>query len=170
MCSFFYPLINMKHSIFYEYFSKLLNVSNKAAASVDNSKLFAGIMMILLNVGSKFINIQFSRSTEEYLKMNLSKQILVFAMAWLGTREIYSSLMLTAAFIILSEYLFNEESEYCIVPKHMRVLNKLIDANDDGVVSETEMNDAIAILEKAKKQKRLRQQKDTLMSFQDIIY
>jgi hypothetical protein len=160
----------MKHSIFYEYFSKLLSVSNKAAASVDNSKLFAGIMMILLNVGSKFINIQFSRSTEEYLKMNLSKQILVFAMAWLGTREIYSSLMLTAAFIIFSDYLFNEESEYCVVPKHMRVLNKLIDVNEDGVVSETEMNDAIAILEKAKKQKRLRQQKESLLSFQDIIY
>ena len=126
--------------------------------------------MILLNVGSKFINIQFSKSTEEYLKMNLSKQILVFAMAWLGTREIYSSLMLTISFIVLSEYLFNEESEYCIVPKHMRVLNKLIDTNDDGVVSETEMNDAIAILEKAKKQKRLRQQKDSLLLFQDIIY
>lgn len=168
--SFFCPLINMKHSIFYEYFSKFLHFSNKAASSVDNSKLFAGIMMILLNVGSKFINIQFSKSTEEYLKMNLSKQILVFAMAWLGTREIYSSLMLTISFIVLSEYLFNEESEYCIVPKHMRVLNKLIDTNDDGVVSETEMNDAIAILEKAKKQKRLRQQKDSLLLFQDIIY
>ena len=160
----------MKHSIFYEYFSKLLQLSNKAAASVDNSKLFAGIMMILLNVGSKFINIQFSRSTEEYLKMNLSKQILVFAMAWLGTREIYSSLMLTAAFIILSEHLFNEDSEYCIVPKNMRVLNKLIDKDGDGVVSETEMNDAIAVLEKAKKQKRLRQQKDSLFLFQDMIY
>ena len=33
--------------------------------------------MILLNVGSKFIAIQFSRSTEEYLKLNVSKQLLV---------------------------------------------------------------------------------------------
>jgi hypothetical protein len=91
-------------------------------------------------------------------------------MAWLGTREIYSSLMLTISFVVLSEYLFNEDSEYCVVPKHMRVLNKLIDANDDGVVSETEMNEAIAVLEKAKKQKRLRQQKESLFLFQDIIY
>ena len=37
---------------------------------LNSSKFFAGIMMILLNIGSKFISVQFSRSTEEYLKMN----------------------------------------------------------------------------------------------------
>jgi hypothetical protein len=65
---------------------------------LNNSKFFAGVVMILLNVGSKFIAIQFSRSTEEYLKMNITKQILVFAMAWMGTRDIYTGLILTAVF------------------------------------------------------------------------
>ena len=41
---------------------------------LNNSKFFAGIVMILLNIGSKFISIQFSKSTEEYLKMNVTKQ------------------------------------------------------------------------------------------------
>ena len=58
---------------------------------LNNSKFFAGVVMILLNVGSKFISIQFSKSTEEYLKMNVTKQLLVFAMAWMGTRDIYTS-------------------------------------------------------------------------------
>ena len=71
-----------KHSIFYRYLGNVFESLNKMAAKVDNSKLFAGIMMILLNVGSKFIPIQFSPSTEAYMKMNLGKQILVFAMAW----------------------------------------------------------------------------------------
>lgn len=133
---------------------------------LDNSKLFAGIVMILLNVGSKFITIQFSRSTEEYLKMSLSKQILVFAMAWMGTREIYPSLMLTAAFAILSEHLFNEESEYCVVPHHLRVLEKIVDTNGDGVVSETEINNAISILEKARKDKQRKQQRESFELFQ----
>ena len=60
---------------------------------LNNSKFFAGLVMILLNIGSKFIVIQFSRSTEEYLKMSITKQILVFAMAWMGTRDIYTSLI-----------------------------------------------------------------------------
>ena len=38
---------------------------------LNNSKFFAGIVMILLNIGSKFISVQFSKSTEEYLKMNI---------------------------------------------------------------------------------------------------
>jgi hypothetical protein len=133
---------------------------------LDNSKLFAGIVMILLNVGSKFITIQFSRSTEEYLKMSLSKQILVFAMAWMGTREIYPSLMLTAAFAVLSEHLFNEESDYCIVPHHLRILEKLVDTNNDGIVSESEINSAISILEKARKEKQRKQQRESFELFQ----
>lgn len=139
---------------------------NNYVKQLDNSKLFAGIIMILLNVGSKFITIQFSKSTEEYLKMSLSKQILVFAMAWMGTREIYPSLMLTAAFAVLSEHLFNEESDYCIVPHRYRVLHKLVDQNDDGIVSETEMNEAIAILAKAKRERVKKQQKESFLSFQ----
>ena len=94
---------------------------------LNNSKFFAGVIMILLNIGSKFITIQFSKSTEEYMKWTVSKQLLVFAMAWMGTRDIYAALGLTAVFTILSEYLFNEESSLCIVPQKYRVLEKLID-------------------------------------------
>lgn len=132
---------------------------------LNSSKFFAGIIMILLNVGSKFISIQFSKSTEEYLKYTLSKQLLVFAMAWMGTRDIYTSLGLTAIFVVLSEHLFNEESRFCIVPHKHRVLHKLIDENGDGVVSDTELNSAIAVLEKAKKEKQRRIQQDAYEKF-----
>jgi hypothetical protein len=121
---------------------------------LNNSKFFAGVVMILLNVGSKFISIQFSKSTEEYLKMNVTKQLLVFSMAWMGTRDIYTSLVLTAVFTILSDHLFNEESPYCCVPEKYRILSKLVDENHDGNISEEEINNAIAILEKAKKDKK----------------
>ena len=120
---------------------------------LNNSKFFAGFIMILLYVGSKFISIQFSKSTEEYLKMNVTKQLLVFSMAWMGTRDIYTSLVLTAVFTILSDHLFNEESPYFCVPDKYRILAKLIDDNKDGQVNEEEINNAINILEKAKKDK-----------------
>jgi hypothetical protein len=137
---------------------------------LNNSKFFAGVIMILLNVGSKFISIQFSRSAEEYLKMNITKQILVFAMAWMGTRDIYIALVLTAVFTILSDHLFNEESPYCIVPEKFRILTKIIDTNDDGIVSENEINSAISILEKARKNKnKTEQQKSFLMFNTNII-
>ena len=132
---------------------------------LNNSKFFAGVIMILLNVGSKFISIQFSKSTEEYMKFSLSKQLLVFAMAWMGTRDIYISLGLTAVFTILSEHLFNEESQLCVVPQKYRVLDKLIDTNGDGEVSDMELSAAIAVLEKAKREKQHKSQKEAYSKF-----
>lgn len=135
---------------------------------LNNSKFFAGIIVILLNIGSKFISIQFSKSTEEYLKMNISKQLLVFSMAWMGTRDIYTALGLTAVFVVLSEHLFNEESKFCVVPEKYRVLNKLIDTNNDGIISEDEINNAISILEKSRRDKVKQQQKQSLIQFHDF--
>jgi len=120
---------------------------------LNSSKFFAGIVMILLNVGSKFIAIQFSKSTEEYLKLNITKQLLVFAMAWMGTRDIYTALILTAVFTVLSDHLFNEESPYCCVPSKYRLLSKVLDTNDDGEVTDQEIQNAVQILEKAKRNK-----------------
>jgi len=138
---------------------------NSHVMYLNNSKFFAGVIMILLNVGSKFIQIQFSKSTEEYMKYSISKQILVFAMAWLGTRDIYTALGLTAVFTILSDFLLNEESSLCITPEKYRVLHKLMDINNDGVVSDTELTAAIAVLEKAKKDKQRQFQKEAYAKF-----
>ena len=138
---------------------------NNQVMSLNNSKFFAGIIMILLNVGSKFITIQFSKSTEEYMKMSICKELLVFSMAWMGTRDIYTALGLTAIFTILSDHLFNEESSLCIVPEKYRVLDKIIDTDGDGEVSETELAQAIAVLEKARKEKIKKEQQGAFMKF-----
>jgi hypothetical protein len=151
--SIFTPLINgfghINHNIMY----------------LNNSKFFAGVVMILLNIGSKFITIQFSKSTEEYMKWSIGKEILVFAMAWMGTRDIYAALGLTAVFTILSDYLFNEDSKLCIVPQKYRILEKLIDTNDDGAVSDVELTAAMAVLEKAKRDKQRKAQKEAMRNF-----
>jgi hypothetical protein len=149
-------------------FTPLLNgfgYINHNIMYLNNSKFFAGVIMILLNIGSKFITIQFSKSTEEYMKWSISKQLLVFAMAWMGTRDIYAALGLTAVFTILSEYLFNEESTLCIVPQKYRVLEKLIDTDDDNIVSELELSAAVAVLEKAKREKQRKMQKEAFKNF-----
>jgi len=153
-------------------FLNTISYLNHHVMYLNNSKFFAGCIMILLNIGSKFISIQFSKSTEEYLKMSVSKQILVFAMAWMGTRDIYAALGLTAVFVVLSDHLFNEESTFCIVPHHYRVLNKLEEAantNDDGKVSDDELNAALAVLEKAKKEKQKQMQQNLYSNFKEVV-
>jgi len=156
--------IGGKSTIFTPLFNGL-SYLNHHILYLNSNKFFAGVIMILLNVGSKFIQIQFSRSTEEYLKYSVSKQILVFSMAWMGTRDIYAALGLTAVFTVLSDYLFNEECSLCIVPHKYRVLHKLVDTNNNGEVSEIELSAAIAVLEKSKREKQRKEQKETYKKF-----
>jgi hypothetical protein len=133
---------------------------------LNQSKFFAGVVMIMLNIGSKFISIQFSKSAEQYFKLSVTKQILVFAMAWMGTRDIYTALVITAVFVVLSDHLFNEESKFCIVPHKYRILDKALDTNGNGFVSDEEIKNAERILEKAKQEKNIKAQRQALYDFE----
>jgi hypothetical protein len=81
--------------------------------SVNNSKLFAGLVVICLNVSSKFVNLNLSKTTELYLKNTFSRQVLIFAMAWMATRDIYTAMFVTLLFVIFADFLFNENSSLC---------------------------------------------------------
>ena len=150
-----------------KHVKKALHGVHDHVMALNSSKFFAGIVMILLNVGSKFISIQFSKSTEEYLKMSVSKQLLVFSMAWMGTRDIYTALGLTAIFVVLSDHLFNEESSFCIVPSQYHVLKTLVDTNGDNNVSEEELKNAEKVLEKSKRNKVKKEQKKHFTQFHE---
>ena len=69
----------------------------------------------------------------------------------------------------MSDHLFNEESPYCCVPQKFRILSKIIDENNDGVVSEQDINNAIAILEKSRKDKEKKNQRHNFALFGNYI-
>lgn len=131
----------------------MLKLIHSGFMSLNNSKLFAGIVMILMNIGSKYITVKFSKSQEAYLRNYVGREILIFAVCWMGTKDIYMSLLLTAAFFVLSQHLFNENSAYCVLPQKYRELHKLVDLNGDGEISQKEINEAVRTLKRAKEQK-----------------
>ena len=119
---------------------------------LNGSKIFAGIMIILLNISSKYVNIKLSKTMESYLKHTFSKQILVFAIAWMGTREIYVALFITILFTICIEYLFHEDSMFFCLPEQFKDYH--IELLENQEVSEEDIKKAKEILEKAKAQKK----------------
>lgn len=121
---------------------------------INNSKLFAGIVMILLNIGSRYVKIDISKTQEQYLRKSLGRHILVFAISWMGTRDILIALSVTAIFNVFFDYLLNEESKLCIVPKKYREYENILDLDGDGEVTEDEINKATEILKKAKEKAR----------------
>lgn len=108
---------------------------------LNNSKLFAGIMIIILNISSKFVNIKLSKSMESYLKYTFSKQILIFAIAWMGTRDIYIAFLMTIIFTIFMDYLLNEDSPYCWLPRdftnyHIKLAESMTTQADAKIVEQ----------------------------------
>ncbi len=126
--------------------------------NLNNNSFFAGMMLILLNIGSKYITVELSKSQEQYLKNSVARQLLIFAIAWMGSRDIVVALVLTGIFHVLTMYLFNEKSKFCIIPHEMRVYEDILDLNGDGVVSEEEINKARQILQKAMNKDKYKKQ------------
>ena len=137
---------------------------------LNTSKLFAGILMILMNVGSKYIELGLTKTQEHALRTGLGREILIFCVVFLGTRDILLSILMTSAFIILSDYLFNENSRFSIMSKKMKRIASLIDTNNDGIISPEEIRKATEILEKAKKnEKKMQQDKFMRYTSNDMI-
>ena len=63
-------------------FGQIFSYLHNSIKSINDSKIFAGLMIITLNIVSKFVNIKLSKTMEAYLKFSFSRQILVFAIAW----------------------------------------------------------------------------------------
>ena len=89
----------------------------KTFDSLNQSKYFAGIMMLVLNLGSKYITMELSESQDELLKNKIIRRFLVFTVVFVATRDIFVSLILTGIFIVLVSGLFNENSSYSIMTK-----------------------------------------------------
>jgi len=135
--------------------------------AINSSQVFSGIMIIMMNLGSKYVTIELSKSSAEYLKLSVTRQLMIFVLAWMGSRNIYIALGLTAVLVILTDHLFNHDSQFCIVPHEYRVLKNVIDTNGDGVISKEELDNAINILEKANKEKQMKIQKEALTTLQN---
>ena len=94
-----------------------INSLNRFLFSLNNSKYFAGIMMIVLNLGSRFLVMELSETQEQLISNKIIRRFVIFTIVFIATKDIIVSLIITSIFIILVSGLFNENSKYCIVTK-----------------------------------------------------
>jgi hypothetical protein len=136
-------------------FLEMVTYINTHIISLNQSKVFAGIIIIVLNISSKFVTIKLSKSMEAYLKYTFSRSILIFAMAWMGTRDIYTALFITILFGICANYLFNEKSAYCCLPESFTTYHEGLASNPPETdpansITPQQIDDAIKMLSEVK--------------------
>ena len=74
--------------------------------------MFTGIMMLVLNTASRDILHEFSDNDEEYRRNIILRRLAIFAVCFIGTRDIIHSLLLTAAFVVMATGLYQSKSLY----------------------------------------------------------
>ena len=135
--------------------SPVLTTMHNFFHNLNTSTFFAGFVMLILNIGSRYINLDLNSSTESWIKYLMSKEVLVFAVSWMGTRSIYYALVITACFTVVVDHLMNVDSKYCVVPSKFRNLHTMTEEKHgpEKKVTDLEISNALHTLEKAKKEK-----------------
>jgi hypothetical protein len=71
--------------------------------ALNDNKFFLGSMLILLNIGSRHLVDEFSTDPDAYSTNLVLRRLAVFAVCFVGTRDLVTSLLLTAGFVILAQ-------------------------------------------------------------------
>jgi hypothetical protein len=84
--------------------------------NLSNSKLFSGCIMLLTNIGGKYLIMDLPNNMEKLFSKYIILRILVlFSIFFMATRDIKSSILLSLLFFIVIKYFINEKSSFCIV-------------------------------------------------------
>jgi len=131
----------------------MIDLINELLRPFNESRFLVALTMIFLNIGSKYIDLGFSRTQEQALRDGLAREMLIFAISFMGTRDILTAFIMTGAFVVLSDMLLNENSKYCIISNKLNKIKAMMDLNNDGMISPEEEYRALQVLEAAKKQR-----------------
>ena len=116
--------------------------------TVNDSKIFAGLVILTLNLSSKLITLPMSKTVESFVKHNFSQYVLVFAISWMGTRDVFIAAFVTMIFAIMMELLFNENSSFCCLPEGFvtKRIEKLKEESE--TVTKEELENAMTTINK----------------------
>ena len=80
----------------------------------NTNPYFIGLMMLILNLGGRFISLEVTKKQEQFLQLPWVRRVLIFTVLFVATRNIWVAFWATVAVVLFLGYLFNENSALCI--------------------------------------------------------
>lgn len=80
----------------------------------NNNPYFIGIMMLVLNLGGRFISLEVTKKQEQFLQLPWVRRVLIFTVLFVATRNLWVAFWTTVIVVLLLGYLFNENSALCL--------------------------------------------------------
>jgi hypothetical protein len=83
-------------------------------SSINSNPYFIGVMMLLLNLGGRFLSLEVTKGQEQFLSNPIIRRFLLFVVLFVATRNILVAAGMTVVIILLLGYLLNEHSDLFI--------------------------------------------------------
>jgi hypothetical protein len=99
---------------------------------LNSNKLLAGFIMIAMNIGSRYIELKLTKGQELLIK-NIAREVLIFTIAFINTKDILSSILSLSMGVTLIEKHFTidnrlpgRDNKFSILPNDMMKLARTI--------------------------------------------
>ncbi len=93
---------------------QVMNPLDVLMSSINTNPYFIGLMMLLLNLGGRFLALEITKEQEKFLSQPMVRRFFLFAVLFVATRNIVIAAGLAVLVILVLGYLFNENSSMCL--------------------------------------------------------
>jgi hypothetical protein len=89
----------------------VINPIEQIFLALNTNPYFIGLMMLLLNLGGRFIGMEISKEQEKIFVNPWVRRALIFTVLFVATRNVFVALIMTIFVLLFLSFLFNENSD-----------------------------------------------------------
>jgi len=91
-----------------------INPLENAFMAINTNPYFIGLMMLLLNLGGRFLGMEISKEQEKIFQNPWVRRGLFFTVLFVATRNVFVAAIMTIFVLLFVSFLFNENSPLCL--------------------------------------------------------
>jgi hypothetical protein len=91
------------------------DVLSTVIATLNTNPYLIGILMLLLNLGGRFLSLELTKKQEAFLQQPWLRPLLFFTVIFVATRNLAVAFWITLFFFLVVWVLANEKSPYCLI-------------------------------------------------------
>jgi hypothetical protein len=94
--------------------SVAINPIEHVFMTINTNPYFVGLMMLLLNLGGRFLGLEISKEQEKLFTNPWVRRALIFTVLFIATRNVFVAAIMTLFVLLTMSFLLNENSDLCL--------------------------------------------------------